>query len=62
MRESLRRFDQELDGDSSGTGEPWEFVSRECPVRILILEHQGGSTGRKHGRKQRQRSPGGRQL
>lgn len=62
MRESLRRFNHELDSDSSGTGEPWEFVSKECPIRFLILEDQGGSSGRMHGRKQRQRIPGGRQL
>lgn len=61
MRESLRCFDHELDSDSSGTGEPWEFVGKECPNRFLILEDQGGSSGRMHGRKQRQRSPGGRQ-
>lgn len=43
MRESLRRFDHELDSDSSALGSLWEFVGKECPNRFLILEDQGGS-------------------
>lgn len=46
----------ELDRGSSGSEEPWEFLSRKCPVGSLVLEDaSSGIDGRGH----RQGSSGG---